>query len=157
MDLVRTTFNHAADGRRMLLRRSGAAYALKAVEYSWLIQADVADGDFAAVALSTRSRDQRDDAISVPLTEMAADVQIFAPQMLRIEKPTDVGLSVLGNHLRIPLENYEVPFLAAIFQETWTTGLTLSVSLWFESFAISKIDLARMVLAVGGLPRTDPQ
>lgn len=130
-------------------------YQLWLIRYHVFILASTVDNASLRVAVSVRDADQREDAIGVTQEVMSRDPGIMFPWGLFMEAPTDVGNNRWTQDAVFNPMGYEVPYLAAIWQEGGALpNVDGSVEVFFTRKRANPRDVAQAILEAGGRART---
>jgi len=159
METIRAVFDETTDARTILLRPGrGFGFALHVCRYSVLPLGGLVDNERYTVALSERTQDLVEDTTTVPADELGGSPGIFFPWTVFQQVPTDVGHHTidLETTLTFPVP-YTVSQLAALWSETLTTALFMSVEVWYDVIELSRLELARMNIKRGGRASTPIQ
>ncbi len=141
----------ATTARRRLLRNQGnTVYDLYLVHYAWISTSVLVDNEVAAMVLSTRPDDQRNDAGAVGFDDMVIDEGLFGVGSLLADLNTNGGSAMIANHT-IPFSKpYTVPWLAVAFNAAVATAINFGVDIWFVRREESAMNKASLVARLGG-------
>lgn len=143
LDSVRVSFDLSGDARRVLLGNiEGFVYDLWIVYYSLSQVGSQANDTHLRCALSTRLRDQAEDAIDVSEGDIMNDPSMMFPFTFFNEAPTDEGI-VSSTHQRpiILVKPVTVSQLAVVVSESASSNMILGVEVHYESRQSSRESL----------------